>query len=203
MTRPSSNIDTLLFENGTKLLLEVGFDKFSIRDLCKKSGVNLGMFHYYFKTKEHFIELLFEQIFEKYLDSQKDAAKKYSKAIDKLRAVIYQRALTAIAHKQLFFIVFKELINRSFDKTVKKHKKEELKFLVPIIEQCKKDKDISPNLEVKFILPLLIPSVNFAVATELFKTERIEEDGTIVNSAKADFNNYIHNLIDIIFRGLK
>ncbi len=203
MTRPSSNIDTLLFENGIKLLLEVGFDKFSIRDLCKKSGVNLGMFHYYFKTKEHFIELLFEQTFEKYLDTQKDAAKKYSKAIDKLRAVIYQRALMAIAHKQLFFIVFKEMINRSFDKTIKKHKKEELKFLVPIIEQCKKDKDISPNLGVQDILPLLLPVANFAVATDLFRTANIDEQGNITMQKNANLKKYIDKLADTIFRGLK
>jgi AcrR family transcriptional regulator len=203
MTRPSHNIDILLFEKGRELLLEVGFDKFSVRTLCKKAGVNLGMFHYYFKTKERFIELLIEKVFEQYLNEQKEAAKKHAKAIDKLRAVICQRALTGLKNKRLLFIFFKELINRSFYKTIKRHRKEELKFLVPIIEQCKRDKDISRDLEVKFILPLLIPSVNFAVATELFKTERIEEDGTIVNSAKADFNNYIHNLIDIIFRGLK
>jgi len=203
MTRPSSNIDTLLFENGTKLLLEVGFDKFSIRDLCKKSGVNLGMFHYYFKTKEHFIELLFEQAFEKYLDTQKDAAKKYSKAIDKLRAVIYQRALTAIVNKQLFFIFFKEMINRSFDKTVKKHKKEELKFLVPIIEQCKKDNDISPNLGVQDILPLLLPVANFAVATDLFRTANIDEQGNITMQKNANLKKYIDKLADTIFRGLK
>jgi AcrR family transcriptional regulator len=203
MTRPSHNIDVLLFEKGQELLLEVGFDKFSVRNLCKKAGVNFGMFHYYFKTKENFIELLIEQVFEQYLDEQKEAAKKYAKAIDKLRAVMRQRALTGLKNKRLLFMFFKEFINRSFDKIIKRHRKEELKFLVPIIEQCKKDKDISRDLEAKYILPLLIPTVNFAVATELFKTERIDEDGTIVNSGKADFTNYVNNLIDIIFRGLK
>lgn len=85
MTRPSHNIDILLFEKGRELLLEVGFDKFSVRTLCKKAGVNLGMFHYYFKTKERFIELLIEKVFEQYLNEQKEAAKKHAKAIDKLR----------------------------------------------------------------------------------------------------------------------
>ncbi len=203
MTRPSHNIDVLLFEKGQELLLEVGFDKFSVRNLCKKAGVNLGMFHYYFKTKENFIELLIEQVFAQYLNEQKEAAKKHAKAIDKLRAVICQRAVTGLKNKRLLFMFFKELINRSFDKIIKRHRKEELKFLVPIIEQCKKDKDISRNFEIKFILPLLIPTVNFAIAAELFKAERIEEDGTIVNSEKADFKDYVNNLIDIIFRGLK
>lgn len=203
MTRPSHNIDVLLFEKGQELLLEVGFDKFSVRNLCKKAGVNLGMFHYYFKTKENFIELLIEQVFAQYLNEQKEAAKKHTKAIDKLRAVMCQRAVTGLKNKRLLFMFFKELINRSFDKIIKRHRKEELKFLVPIIEQCKKDKDISRNFEIKFILPLLIPTVNFAIAAELFKAERIEEDGTIVNSEKTDFKDYVNNLIDIIFRGLK
>ncbi|MDD5020678.1 MAG: TetR/AcrR family transcriptional regulator [Endomicrobiaceae bacterium] len=203
MTRPSHNIDVLLFDNGLKLLLKVGFDKFSIRRLCKETNVNLGMFHYYFKTREHFIELLFEQVLEKYLDAQKESAKKYSKAIDKLRAIIYQRAVTAVANKQLFFIIFKEMINRSFDKIIKNHKKEELKFLVPIIEQCKKDKDISQKLGIQYILPLLLPIANFAVVTELFKTESIDEQGTIIMKKNVNLKKYTDKLTDTIFRGLK
>lgn len=203
MTRPSHNIDMLLFEQGQKLLLDVGFDNFSVRELCRKAGVNLGMFHYYFKTKDNFIELLIGQVFEKYLNEQKQAAKKQSKAIDKLKAVVYQRALTGYKNKRLLFIFFKELINRSFDKIIKRFRKEELKFLMPIIEQCRKDGDISNDLEIKYILPFLMPTVNFAVAAELFKISHIDKDGSIVKSKKNDFEKYINKLIDTIFRGLK
>lgn len=203
MTRPSHNIDMLLFEQGQKLLLDVGFDNFSVRELCRKAGVNLGMFHYYFKTKDNFIELLIGQVFEKYLNEQKQAAKKQSKAIDKLKAVVYQRALTGYKNKRLLFIFFKELVNRSFDKIIKRFRKEELKFLMPIIEQCRKDGDISNDLEIKYILPFLMPTVSFAVAAELFKISHIDKDGSIVKSKKNDFEKYINKLIDTIFRGLK
>lgn len=203
MTRPSHNIDLLLFNTGEKLIIEVGFEKFSVRHLCKQAGVNLGMFHYYFKTKENFIELLFESLFNKHLECQKKAAAKHSKAKDKLRAVIYERAVMALTNKQLITVFFKEMLNRSFDKLLAKHKKEEMRFLVPIIEQCKKDKDIAQNVKIQYILPLILPAPNFAVATDLFKVTDIDSDGNITMENNADLKTYIEKLADLIFRGLK
>lgn len=203
MTRPSHNIDLLLFNTGEKLLIEVGFEKFRVRHLCKKAGVNLGMFHYYFKTKENFIELLFESLFNKHLECQKKAAEKHSRAKDKLKAVIYERAVMTLTNKQLITVFFKEILNRSFDKLLAKHKKEEMRFLIPIIEQCKKDKDIAQNLKIQHILPLILPAANFAVATDLFKIADIDSDGNITMEKNADLKTYIDKLADLILRGLK
>ncbi len=203
MTRPSHNIDLLLFNTGEKLLIEVGFEKFSVRHLCKKAGVNLGMFHYYFKTKENFIELLFESLFNKHLECQKKAAEKHLRAKDKLKAVIYERAVMTLTNKQLITVFFKEILNRSFDKLLAKHKKEEMRFLIPIIEQCKKDKDIAQNLKIQHILPLILPAPNFAVATDLFRVADIDSDGNITMEKNADLKAYIDKLADLILRGLK
>jgi AcrR family transcriptional regulator len=203
MTRPSHNIDVLLFEQGEKLLLEVGVDQFSIRHLCKTANVNLGMFHYYFKTKEHFIELLFEQIFKRYLNAQKLIVTKHKKAIDQLRAVLFQRAVVGLENKQLLLIFFREAVNKSFGNLIKKHQQEELKFLMSIINQCKKDKDISKNLKMQDILPLIIPTINFPIILDMFKIEDIDNDGNIIVNEKLKFSDYINKLIDTIFRGLK
>lgn len=203
MTRPSHNIDALLFDKGEKLLLKVGIDNFSIRHLCKTANVNLGMFHYYFKTKEHFIELLFEQIFKRYLNAQMLVVKKHKKAINQLRAVLFQRAVVGLENKQLLLIFFREAVNKSFDNLIRKHQQEELKFLMSIIEQCKKDKDISKNLAIKDILPLIIPTINFPILLDMFKIENIDNDGNIIMNEKLNFSDYINKLIDTIFRGLK
>lgn len=203
MTRPSSNIDTLLFENGEKLLLEVGIDNFSIRHLCKTANVNLGMFHYYFKTKDHFIELLFEEIFKRYYHAQRTVIEQHTKAIDKLRAVLYQRAVIGLKNKQLLLVFFREAVNTSFFNLIKKYQKEELLFLISIIEQCKKEGTISKKLEIKDILPLIIPTVNFPVLFDMFKIENIDKEGNVIMNEKLDFGAYMNKLIDTILRGLK
>lgn len=64
MTRKSTNADKKLLENGYKLLIKNGASKLSIRDVCNKANVNLGMFHYYFGSKNKFIEEILNHIYD-------------------------------------------------------------------------------------------------------------------------------------------
>lgn len=64
VVRPSRNIDELLLKAGRELLPQIGSRALSIRKLAARAGVNLGMFHYHFKTKENFVRALLQQIYE-------------------------------------------------------------------------------------------------------------------------------------------
>lgn len=64
MARPSHNIDRRLLEAGFELLPQTGCRGLSARKLTEHAGVNLGMFHYHFKSKENFIRILLEQVYE-------------------------------------------------------------------------------------------------------------------------------------------
>lgn len=64
MARPSQNIDQRLLEAGFELLPQTGCRGLSARKLTEHAGVNLGMFHYHFKSKENFIRILLEQVYE-------------------------------------------------------------------------------------------------------------------------------------------
>lgn len=64
MARPSRNIDELLLQAGRELLPETGCKSLSIRQVAERAGVNLGMFHYHFKSRENFVRTLLQQIYE-------------------------------------------------------------------------------------------------------------------------------------------
>jgi AcrR family transcriptional regulator len=64
MPRPSRNIDQLLIDAGRALLPETGAREFSIRKLTERAGVNLGMFHYHFKTRENFLSIVLQGMYE-------------------------------------------------------------------------------------------------------------------------------------------
>ncbi len=64
MPRPSRNIDDLLMRAGRELLPQTGCRGLSIRRLTERAGVNLGMFHYHFKTKENFVRALLQTTYE-------------------------------------------------------------------------------------------------------------------------------------------
>lgn len=66
MARPSTNTDLKLLEAGRKLLPETGIAGLSVRRVAEEAGVNLGMFHYHFKTKDEFARRLLGEVYEEF-----------------------------------------------------------------------------------------------------------------------------------------
>lgn len=64
MARPSRNLDRALLAAGRELLPARGCAGLSIREVAEAAGVNLGMFHYHFKTREAFLKTLLQGLYE-------------------------------------------------------------------------------------------------------------------------------------------
>jgi AcrR family transcriptional regulator len=68
MARPGRNIEQALLKSGRKLYAERGAAGMSVRALTEHARVNLGMFHYHFRTKDEFLRRLlggwYEEMFE-------------------------------------------------------------------------------------------------------------------------------------------
>ena len=54
----------MLLDAGLELLSSTGCAGFSVRKLAQHAGVNLGMFHYHFKTKDNFIRAVLQRTYE-------------------------------------------------------------------------------------------------------------------------------------------
>jgi AcrR family transcriptional regulator len=88
MTRPTRNIDQQLLEAGRKLLLQTGVSGFSIRQLTETAGVNLGMFHYHFKTRENFLSLVLQNLYEEMFAQLEFQAHAERPPLENLRAAV-------------------------------------------------------------------------------------------------------------------
>jgi AcrR family transcriptional regulator len=64
MARPSRNVDQLLVQAAMELLPQTGARALSIRQVAEHAGVNLGMFHYHFKTKDVFVRSVLQQMYD-------------------------------------------------------------------------------------------------------------------------------------------
>ena len=62
--RPSRNLDRALLAAGRELLPTRGCAGLSIREVAEAAGVNLGMFHYHFKSREAFLRSLLQSMYE-------------------------------------------------------------------------------------------------------------------------------------------
>lgn len=70
-----------IIEIGMKLILEKGFDSVSVEDITKECGVSKGSFYTYFKTKEDFVQQIYNRPFED-----------FEKEIDQMREIgIYDK----------------------------------------------------------------------------------------------------------------
>ncbi len=67
MGRPASGTDLKLKAAGRRLLAENGITGLSVRQACRLAGVNTGMFHYYFGSKEEFIRTILKEIYAEFL----------------------------------------------------------------------------------------------------------------------------------------
>ncbi len=88
MPRPSRNIDQLLIDTGRELLPETGCRDFSIRQLTERAGVNLGMFHYHFKTRENFLSTVLQSIYDEMFSKLTFQAQADRPALENLRAAV-------------------------------------------------------------------------------------------------------------------
>src|SRR6476619_665501 len=64
MPRPSRNLDRALLAAGRELFPGRGCAGLSIREVAEAAGVNLGMFHYHFKSREAFLRALLQGVYE-------------------------------------------------------------------------------------------------------------------------------------------
>lgn len=93
MARPSRNIDQRLLKAGVELLPVTGCRGLSARKLAEHAGVNLGMFHYHFRTKDNFIRTLLSQTYEQMFSVLTIKAHEDESPLQNLRS-----ALRVLAH---------------------------------------------------------------------------------------------------------
>jgi AcrR family transcriptional regulator len=64
MARPGRNIEHALLKSGRKLYAQRGAAGLAVRALTEHARVNLGMFHYHFRTKDEFLRRLLSGWYE-------------------------------------------------------------------------------------------------------------------------------------------
>lgn len=68
MARPSHKSDEQLIDAALALMPRQGLSALRIREVARKAGVNLGMFHYHFKSKRAFTRRVFKAFYERFFE---------------------------------------------------------------------------------------------------------------------------------------
>ena len=64
MPRPSRHLDRALLAAGRQLLPAVGCSGLTVRQVADAAGVNIGMFHYHFRSREAYLRAVMQGAYE-------------------------------------------------------------------------------------------------------------------------------------------
>ncbi|MEO8545007.1 MAG: TetR/AcrR family transcriptional regulator [Betaproteobacteria bacterium] len=85
MSRPSRNIDQILLGSGRVLYPQLGCAGLSLRQLASHAGVNVGMFHYHFQSKDNFLRTLLQQLYDELFAQLQIVAAEPGTPLERLR----------------------------------------------------------------------------------------------------------------------
>lgn len=110
MPRPSRNTDKRLLLAGRKLLPDTGISGLSLRRVAAEAGVNPGMFHYHFKTKEAFVRLVLQDIYEEFFRGFRVEAGGEAPPLERLRRALVTVARFARDNRALFLTIIHDVL---------------------------------------------------------------------------------------------
>ena len=111
MTKTTTGTDRLLIETAKRLIPRYGVSNLSIRELAAAAHVNLGLFHYHFKTKNQFFTIVLQEIYEKFFSEFSMEIAQGKNRKEQLRFAIENFARFTKKHRGLFFALIRDAIN--------------------------------------------------------------------------------------------
>jgi AcrR family transcriptional regulator len=111
MSKSPAGTERTLIETAKRLIPRYGVSKLSIRELASKAHVNLGLFHYHFKTKEHFFSLVLQEIYEEFFEDFSVEIAQGKNRREQLQLAIENFARFTKKHRGLFFALIRDAIN--------------------------------------------------------------------------------------------
>ena len=110
MPRPSRQIDQALLGSGRVLFPQYGCAGLSLRQVAEHAGVNVGMFHYHFRTKDNFLRTLLQQMYEEMFARLSHEAAQDGSPLRRLRLALVAMARFARAHRALVARVWMDVM---------------------------------------------------------------------------------------------
>ena len=195
MARPSQNIDKKLIEVGKQKILESGIAGVNIRSICLDYGINLGMFHYYFKTKENFTNILLKTLSDDLINYMIKESEGLANSREKLKKVLMINAKMMYERKSIIENLIKDIdsFGDTYVKTLKEIQLKLLNFFMKITEDCKNEGFLDGNIQIEIIYSLIAGSFMHFV--------RLRRD--VSNADEKTFYEKVESFFDIMMEKLK
>ena len=158
--RPSRNLDRALLAAGRELFPSRGCAGLTVREVADAAGVNLGMFHYHFKSREAFLRALLQSVYEDLFAelsmraTQRPASADEARAIDFLRRALQFMGRFVRANRPLLTRVLIDALGRDsiatefLDRNMPRH----LGLVLSLVQAAQKEGSVRADIPAPQLL---------------------------------------------------
>lgn len=208
MPRPSSNCDARLLEAGGEILREKGLPGLSVRQVCQRAGVNLGMFTYHFQTKENFLRQLLEKTCDAFFRGLLDFHHDNDEPLDRLISALDNAIVRIDAESCLAATLFQECVKGTpcVLELAEAHLPRHLKLLVELIRDCQASGKLRNDIPAEQVLCALVNVILLPMVQPAGIFRRIDPKGDFLGSsgsASAAPAAAARERMDLVFNGLR
>ncbi len=186
MTEKDKQTEEKIFEAATEVFEEKGMDGARMQDIADRAGINKALLHYYYRTKDHLFETVFQLLAGKMLRKFAPVFEKDLTLEEKIRFFFQQHITFMQENPRLPSFVLNE-INRNPDRIKKLLKNVDFKKLWMKIEEQHKDELEKYNITIDNIPQIM--STIAAISVFPFAARGILEG--IFENLGVEFDTYI------------
>ncbi|OGR82340.1 MAG: hypothetical protein A3J74_08565 [Elusimicrobia bacterium RIFCSPHIGHO2_02_FULL_57_9] len=157
MSRPSRNIDRRLLETARAMLPETGILGLKVREVARRAGVNLGMFHYHFRSKDAFVRGLLQEIYEDFFARLHLETSGSGSPLDRLSRALLIVGRFARDNRNLFIVLLREALSgdRGTMEFAKRNIPRHVGIILGLYEECRRAglvKPLAAPVAVSFLM---------------------------------------------------
>jgi len=162
MSRPAGDADKRLVQAAIELIPLAGLAGLPVRRVASRAGVNLGMYHYHFKSKQDFhrriLDSVYETFFSRLTGALEGAGGKSPR--DRLRKTVLAAGGFIRDNRSLLFGLARDLLadDPEVIRFIRINFPRHVILLVRLVKDCQKSGDIRP-MPMIHVLPFLFASV--------------------------------------------
>lgn len=164
MARPSSGTDIKLKKAGRRLLQEKGITGLSVREACRLAGVNTGMFHYYFGSKEEFLQAILKEMYAEFMVHFKAGVSAGGTPRERLKNALIEVGRFAMGMRRIAPMLFADLAHGKKEAFafVSGNFTEHIRHIAALAEECRPLSAVKGH-SLPFVIAALVPIMVFPV----------------------------------------
>ena len=162
MGRPPSGTDLKLKAAGRKLLQEKGITGLTVREACRVAGVNTGMFHYYFGSKEEFLKEVLKEMYAEFMLSFKAGVAVAGTPRERLKNALVEVGKFARSVRSVAPMIFADLAHGKKEAFafVRGNFTEHVQQIAALTAECRPASSVQ-NRSIPFIISALVSVMVF------------------------------------------